>query len=251
MAFWYQLPSTLNLISPTLKLNSLCWSCNLSILNSRPIHILELEPVFASVKTFAATTMANLSPSFDFLGCAVDGLGDFVSLSIYSSVHPGENSITKIFGKVVGNLSCDPLSNFTRITAIEVMKMLGVRSVGLSLSLEKGLPLAKPRTNASTNSIKNHKSLEASVVVGRLSDTVHSVPNSPMLEIMSLFGSTSSSPLLANLQPNRVHVENSGGVVGFEWLNRNFFFLINGGVFGSVSRVNLFYNFLIKEMSHY
>ncbi|KAK9988434.1 hypothetical protein SO802_028673 [Lithocarpus litseifolius] len=91
------------------------------------------------------------------------------------------------------------------------MKMLGVRLVGLSHSLEKGLPLAKLRTSASTNSIKNHKSLEASAVVGKLSDTVHSVPDSSMLEMMSLFGSTSSSPLLANLWPNRVHVEDSGG----------------------------------------
>ncbi|KAE8732097.1 hypothetical protein F3Y22_tig00002237pilonHSYRG00256 [Hibiscus syriacus] len=36
---------------------------------------------------------------------------------------------------------------------------------------------------------------------------VHSVPDSPMLETTSSFGSTSSSPLLANLPPIRVHAD--------------------------------------------
>lgn len=36
---------------------------------------------------------------------------------------------------------------------------------------------------------------------------VHSVPDSPMLETTSSFGSTSSSPSVANLPPIRVHVE--------------------------------------------
>ncbi|CAN6550192.1 unnamed protein product [Malus baccata var. baccata] len=40
---------------------------------------------------------------------------------------------------------------------------------------------------------------------------VQSVPDSPMLENSSSFGSTSSSPSLANLPPIRVHVEDGGG----------------------------------------
>ncbi|KAF3969463.1 hypothetical protein CMV_006750 [Castanea mollissima] len=43
---------------------------------------------------------------------------------------------------------------------------------------------------------------------------VHSVPDSPMLETTSSFGSTSSSPSLANLRPIRVHAEDGGGVGG-------------------------------------
>lgn len=43
---------------------------------------------------------------------------------------------------------------------------------------------------------------------------VHSVPDSPMIETTSSFGSTSSSPSLANLPPIRVHVEDSGGNSG-------------------------------------
>lgn len=45
---------------------------------------------------------------------------------------------------------------------------------------------------------------------------VHSMPDSPMLDTSSSFGSTSSSPLPANLPPIRVHVEEAGGVKGMQ-----------------------------------
>ncbi|KAJ4971762.1 hypothetical protein NE237_004861 [Protea cynaroides] len=63
---------------------------------------MEPELVLTSVKTFAPATIANLGLGFDFLDYTVDGLG---------------------------------------IGAMSPMKMLGIRSVGLSLSLDKGLPL--------------------------------------------------------------------------------------------------------------
>ncbi|KAJ4878037.1 Octicosapeptide/Phox/Bem1p family protein [Raphanus sativus] len=43
---------------------------------------------------------------------------------------------------------------------------------------------------------------------------VHNLPDSPMLDTSSSFGSTSSSPSLANLPPIRVHVEETSGVKG-------------------------------------
>lgn len=97
-------------------------------------------PVFSAVKTFAPATVANLGPGFDFLGCAVDGIGDYVSLRVDPDVHPGEVSISDISG-AGSKLSKNPLWNCAGIAAIAVMKMLSIRSVGLSLSLEKGLPL--------------------------------------------------------------------------------------------------------------
>ncbi|CAI9787769.1 unnamed protein product [Fraxinus pennsylvanica] len=100
----------------------------------------EPEPVFTSVKTFAPATVANLGPGFDFLGCAVDGIGDYVTLRVDPNVHPGEVSISDISG-AGSKLSKNPLWNCAGIAAIAVMKMLKIRSVGLSLSLEKGLPL--------------------------------------------------------------------------------------------------------------
>ncbi|CAH2045948.1 unnamed protein product [Thlaspi arvense] len=45
---------------------------------------------------------------------------------------------------------------------------------------------------------------------------VHNMPDSPMLDTSSSFGSTSSSPSLANLPPIRVHVEETGGVKGMQ-----------------------------------
>ncbi|KAI3441151.1 MFS domain-containing protein [Psidium guajava] len=101
----------------------------------------EPEPVFTSVRSFAPATVANLGPGFDFLGCAVDGLGDHVSVRVDPSVHPGEVSISEISGDNAKKLSKNPLWNCAGIAAIEVMRRLGVRSVGLSLALEKGLPL--------------------------------------------------------------------------------------------------------------
>lgn len=52
---------------------------------------------------------------------------------------------------------------------------------------------------------------------GNVAQDVHSVPDSPMLETSSSFGSTSSSPSMANLPPIKVHVEegnNHKGLVG-------------------------------------
>ena len=36
------------------------------------------------VRAFAPATVANLGPGYDFLGCAVEGLGDFVTAEVHS-----------------------------------------------------------------------------------------------------------------------------------------------------------------------
>jgi homoserine kinase len=71
----------------------------------------------------------------------LDGLGNFVSLSVDPNVHLGQISISHISGDAFGKLSKNRNWNCASIAAIEVMKMLGVRSISLSLSLHKGLPL--------------------------------------------------------------------------------------------------------------
>lgn len=108
-------------------------------LTTHSAKTLDPSPVFRSVKTFAPATVANLGPGFDFLGCAVDGLGDVITLSVDPGVAPGKIVISSISG--APKLSHNPLRNCAGIAAIEIMRKLGVRSVGLSLSLEKGLPL--------------------------------------------------------------------------------------------------------------
>ncbi|KAL6970723.1 homoserine kinase [Sarracenia purpurea var. burkii] len=131
-----------NFFKPSTSLSvSHTFRCSVSVPSETLVT--EPEPVFTSVKSFAPATVANLGPGFDFLGCAVDGIGDFVTLRVDPDVHPGEIAISDING--VGNsakkLSKNPIWNCAGIAAIAVMKMLNIRSVGLSLSLEKGLPL--------------------------------------------------------------------------------------------------------------
>ncbi|KAF2298345.1 hypothetical protein GH714_022751 [Hevea brasiliensis] len=102
--------------------------CNFSL---PTITTTEPKPVFTSVRSFAPATVANLGPGFDFLGCAVDGLGDFVSVRIDPSVHPGEISISDICGTHASiKLSKNPLWNCAGIAAIATMKMLNIRRKG-------------------------------------------------------------------------------------------------------------------------
>lgn len=145
---WFSSPAPLNL-KPTKNIYK--FNMRIRCSNHNPITLTftksdqkqEPEPIYSSVKAFAPATVANLGPGFDFLGCAVDGFGDTVSVRVDPDVHPGEISISDISGQSpnIHKLSKNPLWNCAGIAAIEVMKMLGIRSVGLSLSLEKGLPL--------------------------------------------------------------------------------------------------------------
>ncbi|CAN6463986.1 unnamed protein product [Victoria cruziana] len=96
-------------------------------------------PVFSTVRSFAPATVANLGPGFDFLGCAVSGLGDHVTAVVDPSVKPGRVAIKAVHG--APRLTLDPMNNCAGIAAIAVLRALGVRSVGISLTLEKGLPL--------------------------------------------------------------------------------------------------------------
>ncbi|XP_059308898.1 homoserine kinase-like [Lycium ferocissimum] len=146
MAITFQSPIKLNFnnpISNPIPKTRFSIGLNLQSVSSKiqtHLTIPEPEPVFTSVKSFAPATVANLGPGFDFLGCAVDGLGDFITLRVDPDVKPGQVSISGISGD--GNkLSKDPLSNCAGIAAISVMKMLNIQSVGLSMNLEKGLPL--------------------------------------------------------------------------------------------------------------
>ncbi|KAF5727106.1 homoserine kinase-like [Tripterygium wilfordii] len=133
-------PSSTNTSPKTSSVLSFQFRCNFSL---PTLAVTEPEPVLLSVESFAPATIANLGPGFDFMGCAVEGLGDYVSVTVDPSVHPGQISISDISGALpsVSKLSKNPLWNCAGISALAVMKMLNIRSVGLSLSLRKGLPL--------------------------------------------------------------------------------------------------------------
>jgi homoserine kinase len=88
------------------------------------------------VRGFAPGTVANLGPGLDVLGLALEGDGDAVTVErdrtgeirIRSSGHP--------------DISADPRRNTAGIAAARVRKRAGAESVGLSLTVEKGLPLS-------------------------------------------------------------------------------------------------------------
>lgn len=100
----------------------------------------EPSPVKTSVTAFAPATVANLGPGFDFLGCAVEGLGDHVTAEISADVAGGEVAIGRIEGDG-GRLSRVAEENCVGIAGKAVMELLGVTGVGVVLHLQKGLPL--------------------------------------------------------------------------------------------------------------
>eukprot|EP01018_Ginkgo_biloba_P028758 Gb_40854 [translate_table: standard] len=114
--------------------------CNAQQLSLKQVVQIEPTPVLQSVRAFAPATIANLGPGFDFLGCAVEGLGDHVSVQVNENIEPGKIVISSINGDN-NRLSLNPMKNCAGIAAKATMELLGIRSVGLSLSLHKGLPL--------------------------------------------------------------------------------------------------------------
>ncbi|XP_043693215.1 homoserine kinase-like [Telopea speciosissima] len=139
----YYLPKTL----PTL----ISFRCNYSSLLStttfrrnsyydRPLTAfkIEPEPIFSYVKSFAPATIANVSPGSNQnqINCAIDGsIGNYVSVRIDPEVTPGMPAISDINGVI-------PKGYYPEISsaALQVMTKLGIKTVGLSLSIEKGLP---------------------------------------------------------------------------------------------------------------
>lgn len=89
------------------------------------------------VRAYAPATVANVGPGFDAFGFALEGLGDTVTLERKQA--PGA-AVVEIRGDG-GVLPRDPKKN---VASAVVARMLGAAGVkfGVSLILEKGLPLA-------------------------------------------------------------------------------------------------------------
>ncbi|PNH06234.1 Homoserine kinase [Tetrabaena socialis] len=105
-----------------------------------------IDPVKSECTAFAPATVANLGPGFDWMGCAVQvrgvrvrGGGDTVVAKVIPG-RPGEIVIESIQGDG-GRLSLDPAKNCIGVAAAETLKLVGAVSCGVSLTLDKGLPL--------------------------------------------------------------------------------------------------------------
>nr|XP_019703758.1 homoserine kinase-like [Elaeis guineensis] len=115
---------------------------------TNPPRLSSPASAFHSVTTFASATITNLGPGFDFLDCAIDGVGDIIVVTVDPTVSVGILSISSISSITASatKLSYDSLWNCTGMAA---MRVLGVCSIGLSLHLEKGLPSAAASAPAS------------------------------------------------------------------------------------------------------
>lgn len=90
-----------------------------------------------SVTVFAPATIANLGPGFDVLGVAVDGLGDWVTVSRRDEAGV---VITRIEGDE-GRLPLEVQDNTAGIAAREALRLMDREEVGVGLQIYKGLPL--------------------------------------------------------------------------------------------------------------
>jgi len=108
--------------------------------NSAPLLAVEPAAVRDVATAFAPATVANLGPGFDYLGVAVEGQGDTVTATLRPDLPGGSVVITSITGDA-GRLSLQADQNCCGIAAAATLKLLNVRSLGVSLSCTKGLPL--------------------------------------------------------------------------------------------------------------
>jgi homoserine kinase len=90
-----------------------------------------------SVEVFAPATVANLGAGFDILGMALDAPYDTITAE--RSGEPGVQ-IVSITGDG-GRLSKEPDKNTAGIAATYVLDQLMIRSGGVRLTVQKGLPL--------------------------------------------------------------------------------------------------------------
>ena len=88
---------------------------------------------------FAPATIGNVGPGFDVLGLAVDGIGDRVTVEL-SDVIEGDH-VMEVTGRDAELVPREADRNAAAIAARAMLDKLGIES-GLSLYLEKGLPLA-------------------------------------------------------------------------------------------------------------
>jgi homoserine kinase len=89
-----------------------------------------------AVRAFAPGGIGNVGPGLDILGCAVTGPGDAVIASLRDQ--PG----VRIDATGHPDLPRDPSRHASAIAAAEVLRRAGRTLVGISLIVEKGLPLA-------------------------------------------------------------------------------------------------------------
>lgn len=101
-----------------------------------------------TVKAFAPATVANVSCGFDILGFAIEGMGDIVQLNEKES--PGLE-VSSISGDE-GKLPLDAAKNTCAVAIQAMVEDLGINP-GISIQLEKGLPLGSGMGSSAASAV--------------------------------------------------------------------------------------------------
>jgi homoserine kinase len=109
------------------------------------------------VRAFAPGGIGNIGPGIDILGCAVTGPGDAVRAELTDS--PG----VRIADPGHHDLLTDPTRHAAGIAALEVLRRAG-SSAGLTLWVDKGLPLAGGQGGSAASAVAG--AVAANAVLG-------------------------------------------------------------------------------------
>lgn len=101
-----------------------------------PLHPSRTRAPLRLARAFAPGSIGNIGPGLDILGCALTGAGDTVTARTADSVG------VSIEDAGHSDLSADPTRHASAIAATEVLRRANVPAIGVSLRVEKGLPLA-------------------------------------------------------------------------------------------------------------
>jgi homoserine kinase len=93
-------------------------------------------PVFREVRAFAPGSVGNVGPGLDILGLAVAGAGDRVT----ARVSGGAGLTVTVAGD--SRVPSDPGRNTAALAAQAILRLTHQSSLGLTLTVEKGLPLS-------------------------------------------------------------------------------------------------------------
>ena len=110
-----------------------------------------IDPALTYSAAFAPSTVANLGPGFDLLGCAVEGRGDTVAAKPFELAGGAKSLEDRVVIESIegdqGRLTLESKNNCAGIAAIETLRLIESecgalgKGAGVSLQLEKGLPL--------------------------------------------------------------------------------------------------------------
>ncbi len=89
-----------------------------------------------SVRVYAPGGIGNIGPGLDILGCALEGAGDTVT------AHRVPDAGVRIAKAGLPDLTTDPARHASGIAATEILRAIGRVEGGVSLEVEKGLPLS-------------------------------------------------------------------------------------------------------------